>query len=290
MKERTKFEIKTKYLFSVLLAALLLVCFMPTALAAPEQPLLQISSVTFNPATVSPGKEFKLVVTLTNHGDYDAHNVTLDVLSQSGATDLGVFSMVGSGSHFYREEIPSAESATIEIPMVSSPNAEAKNYNLNLQINCETSGGSVYNFTETVGIVINESDSMSIIASDRFVLIENDKGVTPIEFEIANFGSNPVRGVQVSVSAEGVSFSKDYNYYGTFEKDDNDDFSADVTTANAGEFPGKITVKYMDSFNNERVIEKAITIVSEEATTPAAESGDENVFQKFLRVVFGIGA
>jgi len=290
MKERTKFEIKTKSLFSVLLAALLLLCFMPTALAAPEQPLLQISSVTFNPATVSPGKEFKLVVTLTNHGDYDAHNVTLDVLSQSGATDLGVFSMVGSGSHFYREEIPSAESATIEIPMVSSPNAEAKNYNLNLQINCETSGGSVYNFTETVGIVINESDSMSIIASDRFVLIENDKGVTPIEFEIANFGSNPVRGVQVSVSAEGVSFSKDYNYYGTFEKDDNDDFSADVTTANAGEFPGKITVKYMDSFNNERVIEKAITIVSEEATTPAAESGDENVFQKFLRVVFGIGA
>lgn len=102
MKERTKFEIKTKYLFSVLLAALLLLCFMPTALAAPEQPLLQISSVTFNPATVSPGKEFKLVVTLTNHGDYDAHNVTLDVLSQSGATDLGVFSMVGSGSHFYR--------------------------------------------------------------------------------------------------------------------------------------------------------------------------------------------
>lgn len=290
MKERTKFEIKTKSLFSVLLAALLLLCFMPTALAAPEQPLLQISSVTFNPATVSPGKEFKLVVTLTNHGDYDAHNVTLDVLSQSGATDLGVFSMVGSGSHFYREEIPSAESATIEIPMVSSPNAEAKNYNLNLQINCETSGGSVYNFTETVGIVINESDSMSIIASDRFVMIENDKGLTPIEFEIANFGSNPVRGVQVSVSAEGVSFSKDYNYYGTFEKDDNDDFSADVTTANAGEFPGKITVKYMDSFNNERVIEKAITIVSEEATTPAAESGDENVFQKFLRVVFGIGA
>ncbi|MEL7660241.1 hypothetical protein [Acetobacterium wieringae] len=291
MKERTKIEMKTKPLLSALLVIILLsLCFMPTALAAPEQPLLQISSVTFNPATVSPGKEFKMVVTLTNHGDYDAHNVTLDVLSQSGANDLGVFSMVGSGSHFYREEIPSGESATIEIPMVTSPNAEAKNYNLNLQINCETSGGSVYNFTETVGIVINESESMSIVAPDRFVLAKNDKGVTPINFEIANFGSNPVRGVQVSVSADGVDFSKDYQYYGTFEKDDNDDFSADVTTSQSGEFPGKISVKYMDSFNNERVIEKNITIVSEEATTQTAESGDENFFQKFLRVIFGIGA
>lgn len=291
MKERTKIKIKTKSLLSVLLVALLLLsCYPPTALAAPEQPLLQISSVSFNPATVSPGKEFKMVVTLTNHGDYDAHNVTLDVLSQSGANDLGVFSMVGSGSHFYREEILSGESTTIEIPMVSSPNAEAKNYNLNLQLNCETWGGDTYNFTETVGIVINESESMSIIAPDRFVLTENDKGLTPIAFEIANFGSNPVRGVQVSVSAEGASFSKDYQYYGTFEKDDNDDFTADVTTTESGEFPGKITVKYMDSFNNERVIEKAITIVSEEATAPATASGEENFFQKFLRVVFGIGA
>jgi len=46
----------------------------------------------------------------------------------------------------------------------------------------------------------------------------------------------------------------------------------------------------MDSFNNERMIEKAITIVSEEATSQSTESGEENFFQKFLRVVFGIGA
>lgn len=291
MKAKTRFGSTTKAIFfTVVMGLLLLLCFTPTALAAPEQPLLQISSVTFNPATVSPGKEFKMIVTLTNHGEYDAHNVTLDVLSQSGSADLGVFSMVGSGSHFYREEIPSGESAAIEIPMITSPNAEAKNYNLNLQLNCETSGGEAYNFTETVGIVINESDSMSIIAPDRFVLTENDKGVTPVAFELANYGSNPVRGVQVKISADGVTFSKDYQYYGTFEKDDNDDFSADVTTADKGEFPGKITLKYMDSFNNERTLEKNITIVSEEASSEKTNTGEENIFQKFLRVIFGIGA
>lgn len=291
MKPKTTFGAKLKAIFATMMVGLLLLlCLTPTAMAAPEQPLLQISSVTFNPTTVSPGKEFKMIVTLTNHGDYDAHNVTLDVLSQSGVADLGVFSMVGSGSHFYREEIPSGESATIEIPMVSSPNAEAKNYNLNLQLNCESSDGEAYNFTETVGIVINESDSMSIIAPDRFVLKKNDKGVTPVAFEIANYGSNPVRGVQVNISADGVDFSKTDQYYGTFEKDDNDDFTADVTTADKGEFPGKITLRYMDSFNNERTLEKNITIVSEEASKQATDSGDENIFQKFLRVLFGIGA
>ena len=291
MKEETKFGTRpTAIVAAVIAGLLLLVCLTPTAWAAPEQPLLQISSVTFNPVTVSPGKEFKMIVTLTNHGEYDAHNVTLDVLSQSGVADLGVFSMVGSGSHFYREEIPSGTSTTIEIPMVTSPNAEAKNYNLNLQLNCETSGGDAYNFTETVGVIINESDSMSIIAPDRFVLKKNDKGVTPVAFEIANYGANPVRGVQVTVVADGVDFSKDYQYYGTFEKDDNDDFSADVTTATAGEYPGKITLKYQDSFNNERTMEKNITIVSEEASKQSTDTGDENIFQKFLRVLFGIGA
>ncbi|AFA49059.1 COG1361 S-layer family protein [Acetobacterium woodii] len=294
MEEKMKQKSITKKIFKamipLLMVALLALSLAPGVLAAPEQPLLQISSVTFDPVTVSPGKEFKMMITLTNHGDYNANNVTLDVLSQSGAEDLGVFSMVGSGSHFYLEKILSGESATIEIPMVTSPNAEAKNYNLNLQINCETWGGETYNFTETVGVVINESDSMSIIAPDRVVLKKNDKGVTPVEFEIANFGSNPVRGVQLSISGDGLTFSKSYEYYGTYEKDDSDNFSTDVTTADKGEFPGKISLKYMDSFNNERTIEKNITIVSEETPVQSTDKSDENAFQKFLRVVFGIGA
>jgi len=289
MKDESKNRVKIAC-SALLLSLLLLFCFTPAAMAAPEQPLLQISAVTFDPATVSPGKPFKMQVTLTNHGEYHAYNVTLDVLSQAGANDLGVFSMVGTGSHFYVERIKSGESATIELPMVSSPNTEAKNYNLNLQLNCEDSDSDIYNFTATVGIVINESESMSIIAPERYILTKNDKGLTPISFEIANFGSNPVRGVQVSVSGAGLDFANTYQYYGTFEKEDSDDFTTDVTTAETGEFPGVITLKFMDSFNNERTIEKAIIIVAEETSTQAADTGEENFFQKFLRVVFGIGA
>lgn len=289
MKEVSKKRVKMTCQ-ALFLSLLLLFCFAPAAMAAPEQPLLQISAVTFDPATVSPGKDFKMLVTLTNHGEYHAYNVTLDVLSQAGANDLGVFSMVGTGGHFYVEKIKSGESAVIEIPMVSSPSAEAKNYNLNLQLNCEDYDGDVYNFTATVGIVINESESMSIIAPERYVLTKDDKGLTTIGFEIANFGSNPVRGVQVSVAGAGLDFSNTYQYYGTFEKEDSDDFSTEVTTDKTGEFPGVITLKFMDSFNNERTVEKAITIVSEEAVAKGDNTEEENFFEKFLRVVFGIGS
>jgi hypothetical protein len=290
MKKKKMSKFVSKALVPGILAALFLLVMSPGVFAAPEQPLLQISSVTFDPAVVSPGKEFKMAVTITNHGEYDAHNVKLDVLSMAGANDLGVFSMVGSGSHFYLEEIDSGTSAAITIPMVSSPSAEAKNYNLNLQLACEDSDGDEYTFGETVGITINESGSMSIIAPDRFVLKKNDKGVTPIDFEIANFGANPVRGVQINISGDNITFSKSNQYYGTFEKDDSDDFSADVTTVDKGEFPAKITLKYMDSFNNERTLEKTITIVSEEASSQSVNTGEENIFQKFLRIIFGIGA
>ncbi|WP_170253930.1 COG1361 S-layer family protein [Acetobacterium paludosum] len=282
---------KTKVIYPVLvLSFFLFFCFTPCVLAAPEQPLLQISSVTFSPETVSPGKEFKMTITLTNHGDYDAQNVTLDVQSLAGTQDLGVFSMVGSGSHFYIEKIPSGESATIEIPMVSSPTAEAKNYNINLLINCEDSDGDEYNFTETVGIFINESASMSIIAPDQYTLVANDKGVYQLNAEIANYGSNPVRGVQLNISGVGLNFSSNSKYYGTFEKDDSDDFSTEVTADQQGDFPAKITLKYIDSFNNERTLEKDITIISPDNTKRTSDNADENIFQKFLRIVFGIGA
>lgn len=280
-----------KSLLATLIVTLLLFFgIIPVVSAAPEQPLLQITSVTFSPETVSPGKEFKMLLTLKNFGDYDAYNVTLDVLSMAGAQDLGVFSMVGSGSHFYIDEILSQESATIEIPMVSSPNAEAKNYNLNLKLYCESSGGTGYEFAETVGVFINESTSMSIIAPDRFTLVTNEEAVNQLEFEIANFGSNPVRGVQLSIASEGITFTPNYQYYGTFEKDDNDSFTTEVTADNPGEYPTKITLKYLDSFNNERIIERDIVLIVPEDQGNSKDSGNESIFQQFLRIVFGISA
>jgi hypothetical protein len=256
--------------------------------AAPDQPLLQISSVSFTPETVSPGAEFKMLITLTNHGYYDAHNITLDILSVAGAPDLGVFSMVGSGSHFFIEEIPSEESATIEIPMVAAPTAEAKNYNLNIQMQCETSGGTVYDFNETVGIFVNESNSMSIIASDRITLGRNEEENNEVTFEIANFGSNPVRGVQMDIVSDGLSFEPNYEYFGTFEKDDNDDFTTMVTFENPGDYPTKIVVKYLDSFNNKRSIERDITIIVPEDQIDKTTSDESSGFEKFLRRLFGI--
>jgi len=224
-----------------------------------------------------------MILTLRNYGDYNAHNVTLDILSLAGTQDLGVFSMVGSGSHFYIDEIISEESATIEIPMVASPNAEAKNYNLNLNLYCENSGGTPYEFPETVGVFVNESNSMAIIAPDRFTIGSDTKADNQLEFEIANFGSNPVRGVQISIAGEGLSFSPDNQYYGTFEKDDNDNFTTAVTTDKPGEYPRIITLKYMDSFNNERSTQKNITLVVPDDQTKTAAKADDNVFQQFLK-------
>lgn len=282
---------KTKVtLVTLIMTLLLFFGIIPGVLAAPEQPLLQISSVSFSPETVSPGKEFKMTLTLMNYGDYNAHNVTLDVLSIAGAPDLSVFSMVGSGSHFYINEILSEESATIEIPMVASPSAEAKNYNLNLNLYCENSGGTPYEFPETVGIFVNESDSMAIVAPDRYTIGSNEKADTQLEFEIANFGANPVRGVQISIAGEGLTFTPNYQYYGTFEKDDNDNFATAVTTENPGEYLGIITLKYLDSFNNERSIQKNITLVVPDDQINTTAKADDNGFQQFLKILFGIGA
>jgi hypothetical protein len=227
-------------------------------------------------------------VTLSNHGEYNAYNVTLDVASLAGSEDLGIFSMVGNGNQFFVEEIDSGEATTVDIPMVSAPSAEAKNYNLNLNIKYESWGETEYTSTATVGIFLNEADSMSIISADQFTLENEDD---EISLEIANYGSNPVKGVQLSIAGDNLTFGTGFQYFGTFEKDDYDDFSTSVTADAAGSYPAKITLKYMDSFNNERVIERDITInIPDSATSSEANEDDENPFTRFFKALFGISA
>lgn len=282
---------KTKKI-AILLFTLIILSLTPLNItAAPEGPLLQISAVSFSPEIVSPGKQFNMAVTLTNHGEYNAYNVTLDVLSIAGMPDLNVFSMVGNGNHFYIEEIPTGKSTTIEIPMVSSPMAEARNYNLELKMNCETWGGTAYEFDGIVGIFLNEVDSLSIIVPDDYTLTRDRDLDNPFYFEIANFGSNPVKGVQVSLSSDQIEFQKNYQYYGTFEKDDYDDFSTEISVDQGGTFPVKIALKYRDSFNNERFIEKEIKLlVPEDEVIVKDDEESVGFFQKIIKVIFGIGA
>ncbi|MDK2961915.1 MAG: hypothetical protein PWP20_1041 [Eubacteriaceae bacterium] len=47
----------------------------------------------------------------------------------------------------------------------------------------------------------------------------------------------------------------------------------------------------MDSFNNERVIERDITInIPDSATSSEANEDDENPFTRFFKALFGISA
>ncbi|MDK2936666.1 MAG: hypothetical protein PWP16_218 [Eubacteriaceae bacterium] len=270
------------------LMVLLLLISPVSVLAGPEQPLLQVSAVSFSPETVAPGKEFVMSVTISNHGEYNAYNITLDVASLAGSEDLGIFSMVGNGNQFFVEEIDSGETTTIDIPMVSDPSAEAKNYNINLNIKYESWGETEYTSAATVGVFLNEADSMSIISSEQFTV---DNEADEISLEIANYGSNPVKGVQLSIAGDNLTFGTGFQYFGTFEKDDYDDFSTSVTADAAGSYPAKITLKYMDSFNNERVIERDITInIPDSATSSEANEDDENPFTRFFKALFGISA
>ncbi|WKY48870.1 hypothetical protein Q5O24_06010 [Eubacteriaceae bacterium ES3] len=274
--------------FSLCLLALLFLFSPMVVLAGPEQPLLQVSSVSFSPEIVAPGKEFVMSVTLTNYGEYNAYNITLDAASIAGSEDLGIFSIVGNGNQFFVEEIDSGESATIDIPMVSAPSAEAKNYNLNLMIDYESWGETEYQSTGTVGVFLNEADSMSIISPDMYTVTADENEIT---VEIANFGANSVKGVQLAISGENLTFGTEFQYYGTFEKDDYDDFSTTVSADAQGSYPAKITLKYLDSFNNERIIEREVTIlVPEDEIVSANEDAGENPITRFLKALFGIGA
>ncbi len=273
------------------IVVVILLVFMATpVMAAPDYPLLLISEVRFNTESVTPGSNYTMSVVVVNHGNYNAYNTTIDVKSLSGAQDLGVFSMTGSGNHFYLGRINAGGTEVIDIPMMVAPNAEAKNYNLNLEIRCVDGNDQQYKFPETVGIAVNESNSMSLIALDKLVLNNGEAGDN-LKIEISNFGSNAVRGVHLKLSSDNpeVEISNTEEYYGTYEKNNTDTFVTSVNATAPGDYKLKATLNYVDSYNNQRSIEKEIEVQAENVSdVNVEESTETNPVIKFIKALFGI--
>jgi len=273
-----------------IVVVILLILMSTPVIAAPDYPLLLISEVRFNTESVTPGSNFVMSVVLVNHGEYNAYNTTIDVKNLSGAQDLGVFSMTGSGNHFYLGLINAGSTEVIDIPMMVAPNAEAKNYNLDLEIRTADGNDQQYKFPETVGIPVNESNSMSLISLDK-LMIEGEDVKDNLKIEISNFGSNVVRGVHLKLSSDNpeVDISNTEEYYGTYEKNNTDTFVTSINAKEPGDYKVKATLHYVDSYNNQRSIEKEIEVHAENVSEIKSEkTTSSNPFIELIKALFGL--
>ncbi|SDY12404.1 hypothetical protein [Eubacterium barkeri] len=293
-----------KKLLSILTIVAMTACFFTAPVAAaPDQPLLQITSVSTYPEAVSPGDNFDVFLTIVNNGNYNAYNTNISVLNISGSktSDLDVFSMSGSGNHVYVGQVDSFGATSATLHMAVSPVATAKNYNLNIQIDTVDGDGNSYSYPETIGLFVNESTSMSLVApSELTVSSENSTATTAtdskdsskgnLSMEVANLGTNAVRGVQLQLSGSGLNIKDSSTYYGTFEKDDTDTFTTTVTADTPGNYDLTAELRYVDSFNNERKITKTVkvTVPDNATSTNKAGSGTNDTGSTGLNILTGI--
>ncbi len=294
-----------KRLLALLILTLALGFFAAPVAAAPDTPLLQITSVSTYPEAVSPGDNFDVFLSVVNNGNYNAYNTNIEVLNISGSktNDLDVFSMSGSGNHVYLGQVSSFEATSATLHMAVSPAATAKNYNLNLNITTVDGNGNAYSFPETIGLFVNEATSMSLIVPDQITLKDSTDTVATttdsenknLKVEIANLGSNSVRGVQLSLVGDGVDVADSSTYYGTFEKDDSDSVATTVTSDTPGDHTIVATLNYVDSFNNERQVVKNIKVVvpdsattSSTANTAKGDGSSGSILGNIVKVIFGI--
>ena len=292
-----------KKLLSILLGMTLLsTLFIAPVSASPNYPLIQVTAISTFPESVAPGDNFNVFLTLVNNGDYNAYNTTIDVVSIAGSknNDLDLFSMSGTGSHIYVGKLPAYEATSATLHMAVSPEAIAKNYNLNIKINTEDSNGNQYSYPETIGLFINEASSMYIHAPSTLTLDPTSSTTLDttdehnLSLNISNLGMNSVRGVSLAMSGEGLNFSVPENYFGTFAKDDSDSFSTNITANASGEYTALVTLSYLDSFNNPQTKTQEIhvsvpeTSVSSDPSQDPSASNDSNIFTKFIKILFGI--
>jgi hypothetical protein len=244
-----------------------------------NKPRVIISKYTLSPAKILAGNTVLLRLDIENTSDKTIHNARIsivDVESGDAIVDT-VFSPVNSSNTFYIEKIPGKSTHTHEVALYVDPNAQAKTYNVPIEIRYEYEGSDTeLEVRERVNIPVTQESKLEILSVEVPPMAMIGQPI-PIAAEFVNVGKVALTNFRVTMEGDFPKENATY-YVGNFETGMSDYYQAIVIPQEEGEIQGAVIFSYIDNNNQEVRIEEPFTLMVEGAPEmPDMEMGPDGM-------------
>lgn len=149
--------------------------------AAVDKPRLVISEAELHPEPVEAGREFSLSLRLKNTGAEKARDIRVVVSRVEGAAGLEVFFPVSTSNAFTLEDLPPNRERQKTLRFTVSPHAQAKIYNLILEMDYRDQKGQTYTASEVISVPVHKKGRTFLAETGPKLILQGQRtSQTPV--------------------------------------------------------------------------------------------------------------
>ncbi len=213
--------------------------------------VLDISSIEFDPETISPGETSEISFIVKNQADSLLKDITFKL--ELNDDDLP-FAPYLSSSEKRIDQLNSDYQSSLSFNIICSPNAEVGLYKIPINITYYDENDNIYSSEDLLAISVSEEPTLKSYIKKTEIFSPNQQGKVTIQ--IANTGISNVQSLEMELinsSDYKLLSTSDYFYIGDLDADDTESEELNIYVENpiSGEVNIPIKLSYSDENNND---------------------------------------
>ena len=266
-----------------------------TALSNRPQLIVEDYAITSDP--LSPGDAFSLTVDLSNVGGGEAERLVLTVGGEGGS-ELGPFAPLRSSNVKFVSRVDAGETIKVTQPLVVDGSADSGSYSLPLALAYDDTRGTRHTDSQLISLQVRRRPHLQI-GFYRAVVTRTVGTRFALPVEATNIGREQVNVSTMELSSAQLDIQDGSIYVGPLDGGTSASLEATAIADEGGTAEVLVSVRYLDDFDQQRVVTETLTVDVEEPVEAPPEAEDRAperrrgplaALWRFLRALLGLGS
>ncbi len=263
--------------------------------------ILSVLSIETNPEVIAPGQKANIKIKLKNEADSLLKNIKiawspLTITSSSSAASSAIeelpFTPIGSTNEKTLYSLETKSEKEISFDVMVSPDAESRDYKVQLMLSYEDELGNDYSVDNVMGLVVGKTPDVSVSIETNSIITPDSQGEISIRF--VNKDVMDIKFVNVELEEQDcyTILSPSHQYLGNIGSDDYETAEFNLYVEKSEECVNlPLMINYKDANNNEYKENMTLQLVlySEQEAIQLGLKQKSNTFGWIITLVIVIG-